>query len=175
MRARTCGYAWIISVCVLSFVLNCTENEREQEMMHDIQTLRETLKSYYRKEGNLYKDAIGDVKLGLGYIHLELANEPNKNSIYNFLPIERRSKCLVRIVEFIEDIEEYRERNPKQEALYRNTKKTVQTIFKDSTQLKLVKQYDMLELKKSFIHFSGAWANYRDFKEWLAQGHKSDS
>ena len=169
MRARSSGHAWIVSVLVFALMnfFGCKDNEREQEMMHDIQTSKEILKSYHKKKGDLYKDARGDVRLGLGYIHLELSNEPNKNSIYNFLPIERRFRHLVRIVEFIEDIEEYRERDPKQESLYRNAKNTVQTIFKDSTQLKLVKQYDMLELKKSFIHFSGAWSNYRDFKEWL--------
>ena len=172
MRTRSLGHVWIVLVFALMNFLGCKENEREQEIMHDIQTSKEILKSYHKKKDDLYKDARGDIRLGLGYFHLELSNDLNKNSVDNFLPLERRFRRLVRIVEFIEDIEEYRERDPMQESLYRNAKNTVQSIFKDSTQLELVKQYDMSELKKSFINFSGAWSNYRDFKEWLEPGSK---
>jgi len=159
----------LVSGLVISLMTfsGCNDNEREQEIMHDIQNAKKIVESYSKKKGHLYKNACGDVRLELGYLYLELSNVPNKKSIDNLLPVEGRFRRLVRIVEFIEDIEEFRERDPIQDSLYRNAKNTVKTIFKDNTQIDLVTQYNGSELKKSFLYFHGAWSDYRDFKYWL--------
>ena len=161
----------IASVAGLIFSLmalsGCKENEREQEILYDIQNAKEIVESYSKKKGHLYKNACGDVRLELGYLYLELSNVPDKKGIENLLPIGGRFRRLVRIVEFIEDIEEFRERDPIQDSLYRNAKNTIKAIFKDNTQIDLVRQYNSSDLKKSFLYFHGAWSDYRDFKYWL--------